>query len=73
MLNAPAQPKQFIPNQVEFYHIEICPLADGSLSVAVSATMCPYEGELTSQELHYDRAHSLDEALAVIKKSVSLQ
>jgi hypothetical protein len=73
MLNAPAQPKQFIPNQVEFYHIEICPLADGSLSVAVSATICPYEGELTSQELGYERTHSLDDALAVIKKSVSLQ
>ena len=73
MLNAPAQPEQFIPNKVEFYHIEICPLADGSLSVAVSATISPYEGELTTQELRYDRANTMDEALAVIKKSVSLQ
>ena len=73
MLNAHAQPNQFIPNKVEFYHIEICPLADGSLSVAVSATISPYEGELTTQELRYDRANTMDEALAVIKKSVSLQ
>ena len=73
MQNAHTQPNQFIPNKVEFYHIEICPLADGSLSVAVSATISPYEGELTSHELHYDRAHTMDEALAVIKKSVSLQ
>lgn len=73
MLNSSAQSKQFVPNKVEFYHIEICPLADGSLSVAVSATISPYEGELTSQELHYDRANTMDEALAVIKKSVSLQ
>lgn len=73
MLNVPTQPKQFIPNKVEFYHIEIYPLADGSLSVAVSATISPYEGELTTQELRYDRASTMDEALAVIKKSVSLQ
>ena len=73
MLNAPAQPEQFIPKKVEFYHIEIGPLADGSLSVAVSATISPYEGELTTQELRYDRANTMDEALAVIKKSVSLQ
>lgn len=73
MLNASALPNQFVPGQVEFYHIEICPLADGTLSVAVSATICPFEGELTSQELRYDRARSLDEALAVIKNSVSLQ
>lgn len=73
MLNGSAQPTQFVPNKVEFYYIEICPLADGSLSVAVSATISPYEGELISQELLYDRANTMDEALAVIKKSVSLQ
>lgn len=73
MLTAHAQPEQFVPNKVEFYYIEICPLADGSLSVAVSATISPCEGELTSQELHFDRAHTIDEALAAIKRSVSLQ
>jgi hypothetical protein len=73
MLISSPQPEQFIPDKVEFYHIEICPLADGSLSVAVSATISPYEGALTTQELRYDRANTMDEALAVIKKSVSLQ
>lgn len=59
--------------QVEFYHVEICPLADGMLSVAVTATLCPCEGELTSQEIRYDRTRTLDEALAVIRNSVLLK
>lgn len=71
MLDASSSPRPgFIPEQVEFYHVEICPLADGMLSVAVMATMCPCEGELTSQELCYDRARTLDEALAIIRNSV---
>ena len=63
----------FNPEHVEFYHIEIYPLADGMLSVAVTATLCQHEGELTCQEIHYDRARTLDDALAVIKKTVSFQ
>lgn len=71
MLDASSSPRpRFIPEQVEFYHVEICPLADGMLSVAVMATTCPCEGELTSQELCYDRARTLDEALAIIRNSV---
>ena len=61
------------PEQVQFYHIEICPLADGMLAVAVSATLCPYEGELTCEEIRYDRTQTLDEALAVIRNSVLIQ
>lgn len=74
MLYASSSPRpRFIPEQVEFYHVEICPLADGTLSVAVMATMCPCEGELTSHEISYDRTRTLDEALAVIRNSVSIQ
>ena len=74
MLNASSSPRPgFIPEQVQFYHVEICPLADGMLAVAVMATMCPCEGELTSQELCYDRARTLDEALAIIRNSVLIQ
>ena len=74
MLNASTSPRPgFVPDQVEFYHVEICPLADGMLSVAVTATMCPGEGDLTSQEISYDRTRTLDEALAVIKNSVLIQ
>lgn len=74
MLQSSLQPRPvFIPEQVEFYHVEICLLADGMLSVAVSATVCPCEGELTSQEIRYDRARNIDEALAVIRNSVLIQ
>ena len=64
---------RFIPEQVQFYHVEICPLADGMLSVAVTATLCPCEGELTSHELQYGRTRTLDEALAVIRNSILIQ
>jgi hypothetical protein len=74
MLDASAQPGPgFVPDQVQFYHIEICPLADGMLSIAVSATISPFEGELTSRELRYDRARTIDEVLAVIRNSVLIQ
>ena len=71
-VSSPSQ-AEFTPEQVQFYHVEICPLADGMLSVAVSATMCPCEGELTTQEIRYDRTRTLDEALAVIRNSVLIQ
>ena len=74
MLDASSFPRPgFIPEQVQFYHVEICPLADGMLSVAVTATLCPCEGELSSQEISFDRTRTLDEALAVIKNSVLIQ
>ena len=73
MLNTSTPTRQgFSRDEVQFYHVEICPLADGMLAIAVSATLCPCEGELTSAEICHSCAHNLDEALAVIKNSVSL-
>jgi len=40
------------------------------ISVAITATSCPYEGELVTQELHADRTRTFDEALAFVKKSL---
>ena len=71
--SSPQSRPAFNPEHVQFYHIEICPLADGMLAVAVSATLCPYEGELTCEEIRHDRTHTLDEALAVIRNSVLIQ
>lgn len=74
MLDASSSPRPgFNPEQVEFYQVEICPLANGMLSVAVTATVCPGEGELTSHELRYRQTGTLDEALAVIKSAVLIQ
>lgn len=63
----------FNPEHVQFYNIEIARLADGMISVAVTVTTCPRDEELTTQELHCDRAHTLDEVLAIVRSSVLLQ
>ena len=55
---------------VQFYNIEMGRLADGMISVAITATTCPYEGELVTQELHADRTRTFDEALAFVKNSL---
>jgi len=58
------------PEHVQFYNIEMGRLADGMISVAITATICPYEGELVTQELHADRTRTFDEALAFVKNSL---
>ena len=45
----------FNPEHVQFYNIEMGRLADGMISVAITATTCPYDDELVTQALHSDR------------------
>ena len=70
---SPQSRPAFNPEHVEFYNIEMGRLADGMLYVAIMATTCPTDGELATQELHYDRTRTLDEALAVIRNAISIQ
>lgn len=63
----------FNPEHVQFYNIEMGRLADGMISVAITATTCPYEGELVTQELHADRTRTFDEALALVRNSLVIQ
>ena len=63
----------FNPEHVQFYNIEMGRLADGMISVAITATTCPYDDELVTQELHSDRTRTLDEALAFIRNSLVIQ
>ncbi len=73
-LDAPLHlPPGFNPEHVQFYNIEIARLADGMISVAVTVTTCPREEELATQELHCERAQTLDEVLAIVRNSVLLQ
>jgi len=67
---APQACPDFNPEHVQFYNIEMGRLADGMISVAITATSCPYEGELVTQELHADRTRTLDEALAFVRNSL---
>lgn len=70
---APQSCPVFNPEHVQFYNIEIGRLADGMISVAITATTCPYEGELVTQELHADRTRTFDEALAFVRNSLAIQ
>ena len=67
---APQSCPAFNAEHVQFYNIEMGRLADGMISVAITATTCPYEGELVTQELHADRTRTFDEALAFVKNSL---
>jgi hypothetical protein len=57
---------------VEFYSIELVQLADGTFHVALTATTVDAEEpQLLCQEIASERVVSLDDALAVIKESVT--
>lgn len=74
MLTAPPPSRPaFNPEHVQFYNIEMGRLADGMISVAITATTCPYEGELCTQELHSDRARTFEEAMALVQRTMLIQ
>ena len=56
---------------IQFYSVEITPLADGRMSVGMSATICESvdEGdfELVGMDLASTRVDTIDQALAVIR------
>ena len=60
---------------VEFYTVELTPLADGQLFVGVRATSCePLPGddfELIDMEVAAERVATLESALAVIRNVVA--
>ena len=58
-------------NGIQSYSIELMPLFDGRLSVAVLATVCDHEGELESMDLGEQRVASLEEALAFVRNAVT--
>ena len=62
-------------SQIQFYSVEIMPLADGRISVGMSATVCEpvREGdfELVNMEVASARVETIDDVLAVIRESVA--
>jgi hypothetical protein len=57
---------------VEFYSIELAQLADGTIHVSLTATTVDEEEpQLLCQEIVSERAVSIDDALAVIRKSLT--
>jgi hypothetical protein len=58
---------------VEFYTIELSQLADGAMLVSMMATTIDEEEpQLLSQEITSERVASIDDALAVIKRGVTV-
>jgi hypothetical protein len=57
---------------VEFYTIQLAQLADGAVYVSLTATTVDEEEpQLLNQEILGERVASIDDALAVIKKSLT--
>jgi hypothetical protein len=66
------RPPNFPP--IQFYSVEITPLADGQMSVGMSATICEPvdEGdfELINMDMASTRVDTIDQALAVIREAL---
>jgi hypothetical protein len=60
---------------IQFYSVEITPLADGRMAVGMSATTCESiddgDFELVSMDLACVRAATIDEVLAVIREALT--
>jgi hypothetical protein len=58
---------------IQFYSVEIMPLADGRMSVGMSATICESvdEGdfELVSMDMASTRVDTIEQALAVVREA----
>jgi hypothetical protein len=65
-------PRQFPP--IQFYAVEITPLAGGRLFVGVGATICEEidetDFELVNMDMASARVDTIDQALAVIRDAV---
>jgi hypothetical protein len=61
------------PPPIQFYSIELTPLADGHVAVGIGATFCEAaddEFELVHMDVANQRVASIDHALAVIRDAV---
>ena len=57
---------------LQFIHIEITPLVDGELGVAMQATLLDEDRlEFVGQDLAHVHVKTLDEALAIIRQNVT--
>jgi hypothetical protein len=61
--------------QIQFYSVQIMPLAGGGMSVGMSATVCEAirddDFELVNMDVASARVESIEEALAVIRNAMS--
>jgi hypothetical protein len=58
---------------IQFYSIELTPLADGHVAVGIGATFCEAaddDFELVHMDVANERVDTIDQALAVIREAV---
>ena len=65
-----ALPPELIP-LIQFFTIEITPLADGDLFVGIAAILCERDGELSNLEIAAQRVERFDEALRLIAETTA--
>ena len=59
------------PYPLQFINIEITPLIDGEISVAMQATLLDEDQlEFIGQDLAHEHVKTIDEALAIIRQNV---
>lgn len=62
-----------VPPPIQFYSVEITPLADGRMAVGMSATICEPadqgDFELVGMDLASTRVETIDQVLAVIREA----
>ena len=60
---------------IQFYSVEIMPLADGRMSVGIGATICETidddDFELVNMDVASARVDTIDQALALIREAVA--
>ena len=63
------RPPDNLKSIIQFYSIELSPMADGRLYVGVTATVCEREGEMECMEMGSGRVDSIDKALTLIREA----
>lgn len=66
---ASTRPAADLKSIIQFYSIELSPMADGRLYVGVTATVCEHDGELDRMEMGSGRVDSIDKALNLIREA----
>ena len=65
------RPPADLTSIIQYYSIELAPMADGRLYVGVTATICEHEGELDCMDMGSGRVDSIDKALMVIREAIA--
>ena len=58
------------PPAIQFFTVELAPIADGRIFVGVTATICERDGDLENMEMASERVTSIDEAFRTIRAAV---